>query len=64
MAKKTKKIRVKLVKSLIGRLPQHRATAKALGLGKVNSIVEKEVNPAVQGMVDSISFLVSVEEIK
>ena len=47
MAKKTQKIRVKLVKSPIGRKPEQRATLKALGLGKVNSSVEKTANPAV-----------------
>lgn len=63
MAKKTQKIRVKLVKSPIGRKPQQRATLKALGLGKVNSSVEKTVNPAVIGMVESVSHLVQVEEL-
>lgn len=63
MAKKTQTIRVKLVKSPIGRKPQQRATLKALGLGKVNSSVEKAVNPAVLGMVESVSHLVLVEEL-
>ena len=58
-----KKIRVKLVRSTIGRKPEQRKTAKALGLGKLNSVVEKEVNPAVLGMVQSISHLVEVEEL-
>ena len=58
-----KKIRVKLVRSTIGRKPEQRKTAKALGLGKLNSVVEKEANPAVLGMVQSISHLVEVEEI-
>jgi len=63
MAAKAKKIRVKLVRSTIGRKPEQRKTVKALGLGKLNSVVEKEVNPAVLGMVQSISHLVEVEEI-
>ena len=63
MAAKAKKIRVKLVRSTIGRKPEQRKTAKALGLGKLNSVVEKEANPAVLGMVESISHLVEVEEI-
>jgi large subunit ribosomal protein L30 len=63
MAAKAKKIRVKLVRSTIGRKPEQRKTAKALGLGKLNSVVEKEANPAVMGMVQSISHLVEVEEI-
>ena len=44
MAKKTekkaeKKIRITLVRSTIGTKPNHRATVKALGLGKLNSVV-------------------------
>ncbi len=65
MAKKNEgKIRVKLVRSTIGRKPEQRATAKALGLGKMNSVVEKDATPAIMGMVNSISHLVEVEEIK
>jgi len=67
MAKKTetkKVIRIKLVRSVIGTKPQHRATVKALGLGKLNSVVEKELNPAIAGQVESISHLVIWEEVK
>jgi len=60
---KAKKVRVKLVRSTIGRLEAQKRTVKALGLGKINSVVEKEVNPAIQGMINSISHLVEVEEI-
>ena len=63
MAKKNSKIRVTLVRSPIGRKPEQRATVKALGLKKVNSSVEKEANPAILGMVNSISHLVAVEEL-
>lgn len=61
---KTNKIRIQLVRSTIGRKPEQRATVKALGLGKVNSVVEHEANPAIMGMVRSISHLVYVEEVK
>jgi large subunit ribosomal protein L30 len=61
--KKESKIRVTLVKSPIGRKPQQRATVKALGLGKMNSSVEKTANEAVLGMVESISHLLKVEEL-
>jgi len=60
---KTKNIRVKLVRSTIGRKPEQRKTVKALGLGKLNSVVEKEATPSILGMVKSISHLVEVEEI-
>ena len=58
------KIRIKLVRSVIGSLPKQRATVRSLGLRKVGSSVEQESNPAVLGMVKVVSHLVSVEEIK
>lgn len=61
---KTKKIRIELVKSTIGQKPRKRATVRCLGLGKINSFVEQEANPAILGMVSSVSHLVKVEEIK
>jgi large subunit ribosomal protein L30 len=63
MAKK-KQIQIKLVRSTIGRLPKQKATVKALGLRKINSTVIKEVNPQILGMVNAVSHLVEVEEIK
>ena len=58
------KIKIRLVRSTIGRKPYQRKTVKALGLGKINSSVEKESNPAILGMVKAIEHLVVVEEIK
>lgn len=66
MAKKTetKKIRIQLVRSTIGTKPNHRATVKALGLGKINSVVEHELNASILGQVESIAHLVIWEEVK
>jgi large subunit ribosomal protein L30 len=61
--KKNKKIRVTLVRSTIGRKPNQRKTAEALGLTKMSKTVEKEADPAILGMVRTISHLVEVEEI-
>jgi len=58
------KIRIKLVRSVIGSLPKQRATVRALGLRKIGSSTEQESTPAVLGMVKVVSHLVSVEEIK
>ena len=57
------KIKVTLVRSTIGRKPNQIKTVKALGLRKLNSVVEKDVNPAILGMVNTVSHLVEVEEI-
>ncbi|MBN2619406.1 MAG: 50S ribosomal protein L30 [Spirochaetales bacterium] len=59
----TKKIRVTLVRSTIGRKVNQIKTVKALGLRKINSVVEKDVNPVILGMVKTVSHLVEVEEI-
>ncbi|MCL2380787.1 MAG: 50S ribosomal protein L30 [Treponema sp.] len=58
------KIRIKLIRSVIGTLPRQRATVRALGLRKIGSSVEQEANPVILGMVKVVSHMVSVEEIK
>ncbi|HHY77044.1 MAG TPA: 50S ribosomal protein L30 [Clostridiales bacterium] len=57
------KIRIKLVKSLIGRKKDQIETVKALGLKKLHSVVEHEDTPQIRGMIDKISFMLEVEEI-
>lgn len=57
------KIRIKLVKSIIGRKKDQIDTVKALGLKKVNSIVEQDDTPQIRGMISKVSFLLEVEEI-
>lgn len=59
MAEKT--IKVTLVKSLIGTKQDHRATAKGLGLRKLNSSAMLEDTPAVRGMIHKIAYLVKYE---
>jgi large subunit ribosomal protein L30 len=57
------KIKVTLVKSTIGCKDNQIKTVKALGLKKISSVVEKDVNPAILGMVRTVSHLLEVEEI-
>ncbi|MDQ8023819.1 50S ribosomal protein L30 [Uliginosibacterium sp. H1] len=56
-----KKIRVTLVKGLIGTKQDHRATVRGLGLRRVNHTVELEDTPAVRGMVNKVAYLVKWE---
>ena len=56
-----KKIKVTLVKSLIVTKQDHRATAKGLGLRKLNSSAMLEDTPAVRGMIHKIAYLVKYE---
>jgi len=56
------KIKVQLVKSPIGCSKDQRATVKALGLKKLNSIAEHEDNACIRGMSNKVSHLVKVLE--
>ena len=57
-----RKIRVTLVKSVIGTRPAHRATVRGLGLRRLNSSVELADTPQVRGMINKIYYLVKCEE--
>ena len=56
-----KKIKVKLVKSLIGTKQSHCATVRGLGLRRLNSVSELEDTPAVRGMINKVSYLLKCE---
>ncbi len=55
------KIRVKLVKSVIGCKQSHRETVRGLGLRRINHIVEVIDTPEVRGMINTVHYLVRVE---
>lgn len=57
------KIKVTLVKSLIGRTPKHKHIAKQLRLNKLNSSAIHNNVPSIRGMVNHISYLLVVEEL-
>ena len=56
------KISITLVKSLIGRVPKHIVIANQLGLRKINRTVVHQDTPAIRGMVNTIHYLLTVEE--
>ncbi|HWQ30278.1 MAG TPA: 50S ribosomal protein L30 [Negativicutes bacterium] len=56
------KIKVKLVKSVIGRADDQIATVKALGLKKISSEVVHDDTPQIRGMVNKVAHLVEVTE--
>ncbi|MCR1934499.1 50S ribosomal protein L30 [Clostridium tepidum] len=56
------KVKITLVKSLIGRKKDHIATVNALGLKKIGNIVEHEETPQISGMIKKVSYLLKVEE--
>ena len=62
MAEKTKKIKITLVRSLIGSTQKQIRVARALGLTKTNQTVEHENTPVIMGMVKAIPHLLKVSE--
>lgn len=48
----------------MGRKPNQRRTVEALGLRKIRQSVIKDLNAPIQGMINTVSHLVAVEEVK
>jgi large subunit ribosomal protein L30 len=57
------KVKITLVKGLAKRTPVQKATLKALGFKRSYQSLEKDVNPAIQGMIDQVKHLLTVENI-
>lgn len=57
-----KKIKVTLIKSVIGTKQDHRDTVRGLGLRKMNTSAVLEDTPAIRGMVRKVAYLVKCEE--
>ena len=58
-----KKIKVTLVKSVIGTIQPHRATVRGLGLRRLNHSVELSDTPRVRGMINKVSYLLKCEDL-
>jgi large subunit ribosomal protein L30 len=56
-----KKIRLTLVKSVIGTKQSHRATVRGLGLRRLNHSVELVDTPEVRGMINKVAYLLKCE---
>jgi large subunit ribosomal protein L30 len=56
------KLKITLVRSMIGRPEKHRKTLKGMGLTKLNKTVELEDTPCIRGMINIVPHLVQVEE--
>lgn len=57
------KVRVKQIRSPIGRRKDQRETLIGLGLNKLNRSRELEDTPSIRGMIDKVKHLVVVEEV-
>jgi large subunit ribosomal protein L30 len=56
-----KKIKVTLVKSVIGTKESHRATVRGLGLRRLHQTSELIDTPEVRGMINKVSYLLKCE---
>ena len=61
---KMAKVKVTQLKSLIGRKKNHRLSVKGLGLKGIGDSSILEDNPSVRGMINQVSYMISVEEVK
>jgi len=57
-----KMMKVTLVRSMHGRLKNHQACVRGLGLRRMHHSVEVEDTAATRGMVNKVSYMVKVEE--
>ncbi len=53
-------IKIKQVRSVIGRPKRQKLTVEALGLRKVNQVVEHKDTPELRGMINKVKHLVEV----
>jgi len=57
------KVLVTQTRSTIKRPKRQVLTIQALGLGKLNRTVEKELTPQIAGMINKVRHLVDVKEV-
>jgi len=55
-------IEIKLIKSSIGRLPNHKKCVKGLGFRRLNQTISIEDTPSTRGMMNKIRDMVEVIE--
>lgn len=60
---KQQQVKIKLVKSMIGRNPRHVQIVKQLGLRKMHHSVIQPDNAAIRGMIAKVYYMLLVEEV-
>ena len=55
------KVRITLVRSIIGTKQSHRSTIRGLGLRKINSVSILDDTEAVRGMIQKVNYLIRCE---
>ena len=57
-------LKIKLVKSLNGRLKKHIATAESLGLRRIGQVTVQPDNAQTRGKIAKIGYLLEVTEVE
>ena len=60
----SKKIKITQVRSSIRRTDRQKATLVGLGLHKIGQSREHDLTQQIEGMIEKVSFLVKVEDVK
>jgi large subunit ribosomal protein L30 len=59
-----KKLKIKQIRSYIGRPEKHRRVLRGLGLGKLNRTVLLNDTPEIRGMANKVIHLIALEEVE
>ena len=54
------KIKIKQIRSRTGRPKDQKRTLDALGLNKINKVVEHNATPQIMGMVNKVNHLIKI----
>lgn len=63
MSAPNQKIKVTLIKSVIGTIEKHRACVRGLGLRRLNHTVIVSDTPENRGMINRVNYLVKSESV-
>ncbi len=62
MVNKMSKVKIKQIRSKINRPVDQKRTLEALGLKKIGQVVEHEITPSVEGMINKVKHLITIVE--
>jgi large subunit ribosomal protein L30 len=62
MVKMMDKIKIKQTRSKINRPVDQKRTLEALGLKKIGQVVEHEMTPSIEGMINKVKHLITIVE--
>jgi len=62
MVNKMSKVKIKQIRSKINRPVDQKRTLEALGLKKIGQVVEHEITPSIEGMINKVKHLITIVE--